>query len=228
MKEPTTPEGKPVEWRTEDDQQPVGEAFPLAGGEVNPELLARLHRLCDEGRDLWDRFDARVRQHAFHPFVAADYRAVLEALMALPAAPGLRFLEWGSATGVITIMADLLGLDAHGIEIDTDLVEQARDLARRTGSGARFAAGSFLPTGYRWTGRDGDGDGRLGTLACGDSAYLALGRPLADFDLVFAYPWEGEELLMHDLMRVHGRPGARLLVVAGDGIHVYRDGARTA
>ena len=118
-------------------------------------LRARVAALFDEGYDLWDRFDIKVRQKSFHPFVAADYDVVLEALLPLRA-PGLKFLEWGSATGIITIMADLLGFEAYGIELDSSLVGHARDLARRNGSEARFAAGSFLPSGYRWR-RNRDG-----------------------------------------------------------------------
>lgn len=198
-----------------------GQGSRNAAEDPGPELRSRLRTLCDEGWDLWERFDTDVRRHGFHPFVAADYEVVLEALLPLRA-PGLRFLEWGSATGVITIMADLLGFDAYGIEIDGDLVDEARGLARRTGSRARFAAASFLPTGYRWRSRGGDG--RLGTIGRGKSGYLDFGLPLDEFDVVFGYPWSGEEPLMLDLMRAHGRRGARLLLHTGSGVDVYRDG----
>lgn len=191
---------------------------PGAPTELSPELRARLDALCDEGWEIWDRFDAEVRQQSFHPFVAADYRVVLDALIPLRA-PGLRFLEWGSATGVITIMADLLGFEAYGIELDRVLVDQARDLAHRTASGARFTTGSFLPTGYRW--KDRQGDSRLGTIGSGDSGYLEMGRPLEDFDVVFGYPWAGEEPMMVDLMKVHGRAGARLLLHTGGAVQVH-------
>ena len=98
--------------------------------EISDALRARLTALCAEGWTLWDRFDEEVRRHHFHPFVAAEYEAVVDALMQ-HRGPNLRFLEWGSATGVITIIADLLGFDAYGIELDRDLVATARDLARR-------------------------------------------------------------------------------------------------
>lgn len=192
---------------------------------LDPELHGRLRALYEEGWDLWDDFDVRVRQHRFHPFVAADYPVVLEALASLRA-PGLRFLEWGSATGVITIMADLLGYEAYGIEIDQDLVDQAMDLARRSGSRALFTAGSFIPTGYRW--RHQGGDGRHGTIEHGASGYLALGRALDEFDVVFGYPWHGEEAMMLDLMRAHGRHDATLIVPAGNGVTVYRRGRAVA
>lgn len=192
-----------------------------AAGPPDAALNARLRALIEEGWEVWDRFDSQVRRERWHPFVAADYDRVLEALLAVRA-PGLRFLEWGSATGVVTIMADLLGMEAYGIELDRSLVETARGLAARHRSGARFTAGSFLPSGYRW--RPRDGDGRLGTIGEGESAYPVLGHPLEDFDLVFAYPWTGEEPMMQDLMRRYGRPDARLLLNGPDGVQIFSGG----
>jgi hypothetical protein len=189
---------------------------------VDKALLARLEALSEEGQEIFHRFDLEVRQHQWHPFVPADYSRVLGTLLRLRA-PSLSFLEWGSATGVITIMADLLGFDAYGIEFDAKLVEIARGLADKYDSRARFAAGSFLPTGYRF--RPRDGDGRLGTIDDGASGYLELQRPLEDFDLVYGYPWGGEEPMMHDLMRCYGGRGARLLLHGSTPeIKIYRDG----
>ena len=92
------------------------------------QLRARLNALVDRGWEIFERFDADVRRKRFHPFVAADYDRVLATLLPL-AAPGRRFVEWGSATGVITIMASLLGFEAYGIELDPALVRIARELA---------------------------------------------------------------------------------------------------
>lgn len=189
---------------------------------LDPALLARLEALCEEGWGRWERFDRDVREHHFHPFVAADYDTVLDCLLVL-AEPGLKFLEWGSATGTITMLADALGFEAYGIELDERLVLEAREFARARNSGARFAAGSFLPVGYRW-GRQ-TGDGRLGTIGEGTSGYLELGMPLDDFDVVFGYPWTGEEPIMRDLMRQYGRADARLLLYSGqDEVTTYRGG----
>ena len=186
---------------------------------VSADLRARLAALCSEGWEMWERFDVEVRSHEFHPFVAADYEVVLDVLLPLHA-PGTRFLEWGSATGVITIMADLLGFEACGIELDGSLVAQARSLAARRGSGARFATGSFLPAGYRW--RTQHGEQRLGTIGDGPSGYLELGIPLDDFDIVFGYPWSGEEGMMLDLMERYGKPEGLLLVnAAAGGVTAY-------
>jgi hypothetical protein len=189
---------------------------------IDDALRARIDTLCEEGRSFWHRFDAEVRQDHWHPFVAADYDCVLDALVSLRE-PGRRFLEWGSATGVITIMADLLGFDSCGIELDGSLVEVGRELAERSDSNARFAAGSFIPMGWEWKPRDGDG--RLGTIGEGASGYLELGRSLSDFDVVYAFPWGGEEPMMLDLMRAHGHEDARLVLHSTDyGVRVHHHG----
>jgi len=190
--------------------------------ELGEALDARIAALCAEGWALWDSFDEAVRGHHFHPFVAADYDAVIDALIRYRG-PGLRFLEWGAATGVITIAADLLGFEAYGIELESDLVATARALATRFDSGARFVAGSFLPSGYVW--RSSDGDSRIGTLGIGPSAYRELGYALDDFDVVFGYPWDGELPLMVDLMSRYGRDDAILLLNhVTDGVLAYRGG----
>ena len=190
--------------------------------EMSGALRARLNALCVEGWALWDQFDEEVRQHHFHPFVAAEYDLVVDALVRHRGA-NLRFLEWGAATGVITIIADLLGFDAYGIELDHDLVATARELAKRFESRARFVAGSFLPTGYEW--RPLDGDGRTGTLGTGVSGYRELGHSLDEFDVVFGYPWDGERELMLDVMRRYGRDDATLLLNhVNDGVVAYRGG----
>lgn len=175
----------------------------------------------EEGRAYWHRFDADVRQHRWHPFVAADYDCVRAALESLYV-PGRRFLEWGSATGVITIVADLMGFDACGIELDDSLVRVARDLSARAGSDARFAVGSFIPMGWEW--RPRSADSRTGTIGDGPSGYLELGRPLSDFDIVYAFPWSGEEPMMLDLFRCHGHEDACLLLHSAHGTRMYRRG----
>jgi hypothetical protein len=193
---------------------------------LEPALAARIGALLDEGWTIWERYDREVRRHGWRPFVPADYDLVLAALLPLRS-PGRRFLELGSATGVITMMAELLGFEAYGIELDRDLVEIARELADRTGSGARFAHGSFLPTGYRYRGPGGDS--RTGTIGSGESGYLELGRPLDDFDVVFGYPWPGEAPVMVDLLRRYGGEDSVLLLLEGnDGIIRYQRGRRVA
>jgi hypothetical protein len=186
------------------------------------QLDKRLDALIADGWAIWERFDRPVLATEFHPFVAADYDVVRAALLRLRA-PGRRFLELGSATGVIAVAADLMGFDAFGIELDSSLVAIAREVAARHGSAARFVAGSFLPSGYRWRSRDGDP--RRGTIGDGISAYGQLGHALDDFDIVFGYPWDGEAELMRDVMQQYGRPDALLLLYdTNRGVRRYRGG----
>jgi hypothetical protein len=191
---------------------------------LEPALRARLAELLDEGWAVWERYDRDVRGREWGPFVAADYDRVLSALLPHRLPAGRRFLELGSATGVITIMADMLGFEAYGIELDGDLVDMARELADRFDSRARFAHGSFLPSGYRY--RSPTGDWRTGTIGTGRSGYLELGVPLDEFDVVFGYPWTGEEPVMIDLVQRYGSPDTVLLLLEGDD-RVKRYGGRS-
>jgi hypothetical protein len=193
---------------------------------LNSATRLRIAALIEEGHALFDQFDRSVRDKAFHPFVPADHDIVLETLMTLRESPGRRhrsgppsFIELGSGHGVITIMADLIGFDAVGIELDGKLVDTARELAARHDSRARFVAGSFLPTGYKWKAKSGDN--RMGTIGSGPSGYLELGRPLDEFDIIYVYPWVGEAPIVRDLVRRYADPSARLILMdAVDGVDV--------
>lgn len=199
----------------------VGDATEV----TDPTIESRLDAVCADGWEIWQQFDQTYRQRHFHPFVPADY-GVARKLLASLRAPGRRFLEWGSATGIITIMADMMGFDACGIEIDAALVATAREVAARHRSAARFVVGSFLPTGYSY--RTSEGEGRTGTIGDGPSGYLELGRPLDEFDVVFGYPWSGEAAVMLDVMQRYGRPDALLLLYDSDNTaRIYRGGRTT-
>ncbi len=118
-------------------------------------------------------------------------------------------------------MADMLGFEAYGIELDASLVNTARALTTRFHSGAQFVTGSFLPTGYKRLGGPSASD----TIGDGPSGYLQLGRALDDFDVVFGYPWDDDAPLMHDLMRQYGRPDALLLLNDTEiGVRAFRGG----
>lgn len=166
-----------------------------------------LEALLRAGDDAWQELRRRTGPR-HHLFVPCDQRDAYEVLRRLrPRAA--TFLELGSAAGVVTILADLLGYEACGIEIDPWLVQRSIALAEQFGSRATFAEGSFVPEAYRDAVEDLDSD-RI-TITDGQSAFAELGLEMTDFDLVFAYPWPGEEDWLHGLVRRHARPGAILL-----------------
>ena len=71
----------------------------------------------------------------------------------------------------------------------------------------------------RW---DGDVNGAAAGTGFG---YLELGRPMSDFDIIYAFPWSGEESMMLDLFRCHGHEDARLLLHSHQpGMRIYRRG----
>jgi hypothetical protein len=180
---------------------------------------ARLDAVVAEGWALWERFDLEVRTHRFHPFVAADYDVVRSALEQ-HCRPGVRFLEWGSATGVVTIMADVLGCDAVGIELDGALVRTAREMTARLGSTATFVEGSFVPSAFRARGARSQWTGE------GASAYPTMGRALDDFDVVFVFPWDGDFQVMVDIMSQYGSSEALLMLYTVEGRMRYFRGGR--
>ena len=174
--------------------------------------------MCEEGLAISARFD-RSKAGRWHSFVPAEYDTVLRTLLDLRERSG-RFLELGSATGVVAIMADLLGFRACGIEVVPALVHEAWALARRYDSGARFAAGSFVPAGYEWV--SDTGDKRMGTVGIGEPAYAKLQCELGDFDWIYAYPWPGETELLRDMLRRYADPRATLLLHGyGGAIELY-------
>lgn len=153
---------------------------------------------------------------AWDPNIRSDPAAVDAALLALPVRDGL-FLEWGSGLGVIAGLAALRGFDAHGIELRPELVHEARALVARHGIDATFARGTFVPSDYEDDPRVLDED--LLHEGSGPDGYEALGLDLDEFDVVFGFPWPGEEALFLDLFDRHARPGAALLLNLGrDGV----------
>lgn len=155
-------------------------------------------------------------------FVPSDPAVVFETLRTLVESDLLRgraFCEWGSGIGTITCMAGFLGMDAVGIEIDSELVGTARRLANDFQLPVEFVQGSFVPSGERAISEEAfdDNIGRYPWLLNqAKSAYRIIGRDLDNFDAVFVYPWPGEEYFVEQLFQVGAANDAVLLVYHDD------------
>lgn len=88
------------------------------------------------------------RSRAIHcfDFVPSNYEVFYRTLAAL--ATG-RFCEWGSGMGIATGLAELLGFQAHGIEIDPALAAASRQLLADCGLQATIETGDFLVCDYQ-------------------------------------------------------------------------------
>jgi hypothetical protein len=157
-------------------------------------------------------------------FVPCDFETAYHALSGLATTTlprGPVFCEWGSGVGVVAGLAAFLGFEACGIEAEGLLVDQARRLTEDFGLGVEFAHGSFIPPGGEALVHTGGNYAWLTTEA--DYAYRELGLDPEDLDVVFAYPWPDEELLVGDLFERYAGPGALLVTYhGGDDIRVRR------
>ena len=186
-----------------------------------PPDVRRFLRVADRRIDdfqLWSKVPA---------FVPSHYEGVYRALRSVSVnqlARGNRFCEWGSGFGVATCLASYLEFDACGIEIEAELVTEARRLADDYALTAEFVIGSFVPRGgesrvysageYAWLTTDAD------------YSYDELGLDPDDMDVIYAYPWPDEEGVTGELFDRYAGPGAVLLTFhGGDDFRLRRKAA---
>ncbi len=180
-----------------------------------PDQSAQL--FIDDAQDRIDRFiRARRVSEPIPSFVACDFVMVNRALSAIVEdrlAPGPVFCEWGAGFAVAAGLAAMQGMGSYAIEIHRDLVAQAHDLLRDHTIEVELAQGSLVPE---------DGDEIVDEMASQDwlktnehPAYDELGIDVSDIDLIFAYPWPGEEGLIEALFDAFAAEGALLLTYHG-------------
>ncbi len=150
-------------------------------------------------------------------FVPSDFVTVYHALRAISEAnlaPGTSFCEWGSGFGVVASLAAMLGFKVCGIEIERGLVDASRRLADDFDLPVEFVHGSFVPSGAEAYAKETYADNNaeyFWLVTDADDAYNELGLGPNDFDIVFAYPWPGEEYLFTSLFEKHAADKALLL-----------------
>ena len=168
--------------------------------------------------------DLRVSQFLWNSplratgFVPSDFKMVYHALQAITdanLAHGTSFCEWGSGFGVVASLAATLEFMACGIEIEKDLVNASRRLADDFGLPVEFVQGSFIPSGAESCAEEAYADNNAEypwLVTNADDAYDELGLNPDDFDVVFAYPWPGEEYLIMSLFEKYAAEDALLLM----------------
>ena len=207
------------------------EAISMEGPEAAvSEQVARLIDACSRG---WERFFADNDDDQAPSFVPSEPErvyAVLEEVTRRHLPPNGVFCEWGSGFGAVTCIAALLGYQAYGIEIEADLTQHARAIARRLRIPAMMICASMYPKGYgSFLGPNG---ATLTRPALGRSADGGDGEPLrydgmdidiAEIGLFFAYPWPMERDLIRELFDAVAMAGAILVLYHTElDIRVYR------
>ncbi|MGE0431626.1 MAG: hypothetical protein AB7K09_13965 [Planctomycetota bacterium] len=184
-----------------------------------PAAIARL--LADADRRI-ARFHQTHRNSPVAGYVNSDFTMswrVIDAVVRSGLAPGPAFCEWGSGFGVVTVIAATLGLDAVGIEINADLVEESEELAAAHDAECDFVCGNFVPT-------DGQemADGQDGFDASGgQDAWTELEMDPSDFDLVYVFPWPDEVSMVQSLFEAFAADDALLITCRGmDGMQLQR------
>ncbi len=177
--------------------------------------------------------DAQVRIDAFiesrladpiNSFVPSNFPLVYGALRCVAnahLAPGPLFCEWGSGAGVITCLAAMAGFDACGIEFEADLVALSEHLASDYRLKVSFYRGNLVPHGGQ---RIAERVGDFEWLAVGGTdPYEQMGLDINDFDMVFAYPWPGEQGVIERLFDRFAADGALLMTYNGaEGVNLFR------
>lgn len=159
-------------------------------------------------------------------FVACDFEPVYEAIRSVRQtnlAAGNVFCEWGSGFGVVASLASGLGFESYGIEIEAPLVEQARRLAEDTDHRVEFVQGSFVTDGAEHIVEKTVSSDVFWLNTEVDDAYNELQMDPDDFDVIFAYPWPGEDDVITGLFEHSAAHGALLVTYSYlDGVSLHR------
>ena len=189
-------------------------AIPLVEIDIRSDPIAP----PDDVRAFLDEADRRIERFQIENhipgFVPSDFALVYDFLRTIATgySPGNLFCEWGSGFGVVTCLAAMLDFDAHGIEIESDLVLAARQLAEDFAIPAEFALGSFIPKGSKIE----LGEAPFNWLTTDAAPPTEMDLELDDFNVIFAYPWPDEQWVIEDLFERHAANGALLVTYLSD------------
>ncbi len=178
-------------------------------------------------RDADHRIERFMNNHRAAPipaFVPSDHALVYQVLQSIRdhrLAPGDCFCEWGAGFAVAASLAASLGYEAWAIEIESDLVREAEDLAETHDQSVEVLHGSIIPR----SGQDAidDGGELIALRTEGVDPLEDHGMGIEDFDVIFAFPWPGEHEVFERLFETHAATGALLVMYHGlDGVRVSR------
>ncbi|QDU98216.1 hypothetical protein Pla8534_60770 [Lignipirellula cremea] len=157
-------------------------------------------------------------------FVPSDFELAYRALRGVKEqrlSAGEMFCEWGCGFGVVAGLAAQLGWTSYGIEVDGELIDEAEQLRAAFDLPTTLIEGSVLPQGAASL-LDRAGD-FVWLRDDGPAGYEEMGLEISDFDIVYAYPWPGEEEIIEELFWRFAGVGSLLVTYLGaEEIQVQR------
>ena len=197
------------------------------------EIPARVNALIKEADRRLDHLFATNRNRRVPRFLPSDPVLLYKALVYLTEneiPPGRVFCEWGSGFGVGACLASVLGYKSYGLEIEEDLVELAKELARDLDIEVENLCTSYFPEGYGSYPAQGGAElmipeprSRWEESTPAVPAYEGMDCEVDEIDLFYIYPWPGEQELMRDLFDTVATDGAILIAYFGDkDINAFR------
>ena len=192
--------------------------------EAFPPAPAAVARFLADAKSRVESFIESRRAQPVRSFVPSDFPLVYGALRHVAdehLAVGRAFCEWGSGAGAVACLAARVGFVACGIEVEADLVDLSIELARDHRLTVDFCRGNFVPQSGQEIADEVDEFGAL--AAGGPDAYETMGLEIDDFDVVFAYPWPGEQRVIERLFERFAANGALLMTYNGaEGVRLFR------
>ena len=203
----------------------VRKAVPLTTFEIEPAvgaLPAEVVAFLEDAETRIDVYFEHRRKDRGIGFFPSDYELGYRTLSALRKdGERRRLCEWGSGFGVVVGLGVFLGYEAHGIEIDPELVEISRRLLADHGLDAQILQGSFIAEDYARAEQISGVE--TVTILSGADAYGDMDLEIDDFDVIFAYPWPTEEEQYCDLFLTFADYGAVLVTYSMiEGMRAYR------
>ncbi len=184
----------------------TGSAHSMSEFKLSPELLKLIDAVNNRSAELTgDDGDKCIGSQL--PTVNRAFEEIQR--RGLPA--GNQFCDWGSGLGGVCGVAALNGFKSLGIEFHHQFVVAAREIAESQNLPITYCEGTFFVPGDETL---SDKHSRM-IMTYDKLAWEQTELSHQDIDVVFSYPWPGEEGFTDRVFLRHAKPGTLLVTFHG-------------